>query len=221
MLHVLVVVVRLLFAKPLFSNMTYIHSLTDQNVLLRSKFRASVNLVSRCFFFFNSVDWNPFVPFVLFFSFFLTRPSLHSALGGVPSPFDCYLCNRGLKTLHLRMEQHFKNAMAAAKFLEADPRVERVIFPGGLNKYCLDSANFFCSTGWPVLKESWRCLRLFEVLKSQGCLSHWCIIGYLHNLMEIWVSHKDTESLRIHVHHNNASSVSHTFINLCQPSTNK
>lgn len=55
---------------------------------------------------------------------------LHPALGGVPSPFDCYLCNRGLKTLHLRMERHFKNAMAAAKFLEADPRVERVIFPG-------------------------------------------------------------------------------------------
>lgn len=48
----------------------------------------------------------------------------------MPSPFDCYLCNRGLKTLHLRMERHFKNAMAAAKFLESDPRVERVIFPG-------------------------------------------------------------------------------------------
>ncbi|KAM4738968.1 cystathionine gamma-lyase-like [Anableps anableps] len=55
---------------------------------------------------------------------------LQNAIGGVPSPFDCYLCNRGLKTLHLRMKQHFKNAMAAAKFLEADPRVERVIFPG-------------------------------------------------------------------------------------------
>uniref|UniRef100_A0A673CDQ4 Cystathionine gamma-lyase n=1 Tax=Sphaeramia orbicularis TaxID=375764 RepID=A0A673CDQ4_9TELE len=55
---------------------------------------------------------------------------LQNALGGVPSPFDCYLCNRGLKTLHLRMERHFKNALAAAKFLEADPRVERVIFPG-------------------------------------------------------------------------------------------
>ncbi|XP_061594419.1 cystathionine gamma-lyase-like [Cololabis saira] len=55
---------------------------------------------------------------------------LQNALGGVPSPFDCYLVNRGLKTLHLRMERHFKNAMAAAKFLEADPRVERVIFPG-------------------------------------------------------------------------------------------
>ncbi|XP_075944192.1 cystathionine gamma-lyase [Anarhichas minor] len=55
---------------------------------------------------------------------------LQNALGCVPSPFDCFLCNRGLKTLHLRMECHFKNGMAAAKFLEADPRVERVIFPG-------------------------------------------------------------------------------------------
>uniref|UniRef100_A0A8C6Q257 Cystathionine gamma-lyase n=1 Tax=Nothobranchius furzeri TaxID=105023 RepID=A0A8C6Q257_NOTFU len=55
---------------------------------------------------------------------------LQNALGGVPSPFDCYLCNRGLKTLHLRMEQHFKNALAAARFLEANTRVERVIYPG-------------------------------------------------------------------------------------------
>uniref|UniRef100_A0AAQ6IPK0 Cystathionine gamma-lyase n=1 Tax=Anabas testudineus TaxID=64144 RepID=A0AAQ6IPK0_ANATE len=55
---------------------------------------------------------------------------LQNALGGVPSPFDCFLCNRGLKMLHLRMERHFKNALAAAKFLEANSRVERVIFPG-------------------------------------------------------------------------------------------
>uniref|UniRef100_A0A673KNL5 Cystathionine gamma-lyase n=1 Tax=Sinocyclocheilus rhinocerous TaxID=307959 RepID=A0A673KNL5_9TELE len=55
---------------------------------------------------------------------------LQNGLGAVPSPFDCYMCNRGLKTLHLRMKQHFKNAMAAAQFLEADPRVDRVIFPG-------------------------------------------------------------------------------------------
>lgn len=66
-----------------------------------------------------------------FVTFLFSR--LGSALGGVPSPFDCYLCNRGLKTLHLRMERHFKNGMAAAKFLEADPRVERVIFPGELS----------------------------------------------------------------------------------------
>lgn len=59
------------------------------------------------------------------------------ALGSVPSPFDCYLCNRGLKTLPLRMKQHFSNALAAARFLEADPRVDKVIFPGE----CSDTAS--------------------------------------------------------------------------------
>ncbi|XP_067846435.1 cystathionine gamma-lyase-like [Heptranchias perlo] len=55
---------------------------------------------------------------------------LQNALGAVPSPFDCYMCNRGLKTLALRMKQHFKSALVVAQFLEADPRVEKVIFPG-------------------------------------------------------------------------------------------
>ncbi|XP_060629704.2 cystathionine gamma-lyase [Anolis sagrei] len=55
---------------------------------------------------------------------------LQYALGAVPSPFDCYLCNRGLKTLPIRMKQHFQNALAVAQFLESDPRVEKVIFPG-------------------------------------------------------------------------------------------
>ena len=55
-----------------------------------------------------------------------------SALGPVPSPFDCFLANRGLKTLHLRMRQHQINALAVARFLEKNPRVERVIYPGML-----------------------------------------------------------------------------------------
>ncbi|XP_072129936.1 cystathionine gamma-lyase-like [Mobula birostris] len=55
---------------------------------------------------------------------------LQNAIGAVPSPFDCFLCNRGLKTLSFRMRQHFKNALAVAQFLEADPRVEKVFFPG-------------------------------------------------------------------------------------------
>ncbi|RXM99007.1 Cystathionine gamma-lyase [Acipenser ruthenus] len=55
---------------------------------------------------------------------------LQNAIGAVPSPFDCYLCNRELKTLHLRMKQHFINAMAVVKFLEADPHVDKVVFPG-------------------------------------------------------------------------------------------
>ncbi|XP_014116803.1 PREDICTED: cystathionine gamma-lyase-like, partial [Pseudopodoces humilis] len=51
-------------------------------------------------------------------------------LGAVPSPFDCFLCNRGLKTLHIRMKLHFQNGLAVAKFLETHPRVEKVIYPG-------------------------------------------------------------------------------------------
>ncbi|XP_042541149.1 cystathionine gamma-lyase isoform X2 [Dipodomys spectabilis] len=55
---------------------------------------------------------------------------LQNTLGAVPSPMDCYLCNRGLKTLQLRMEKHFKTGMAVARFLEANPVVEKVIYPG-------------------------------------------------------------------------------------------
>ncbi len=52
------------------------------------------------------------------------------AAGPVPSPFDAYLVNRGLKTLHLRMREHMKNGLAVAKFLEAHPAVEKVLHPG-------------------------------------------------------------------------------------------
>jgi len=58
--------------------------------------------------------------------------SISIALGAIPSPFDCYLCNRGLKTLQLRMNQHFRNALAVGRFLESNPRVEKVIYPGRL-----------------------------------------------------------------------------------------
>ena len=50
--------------------------------------------------------------------------------GGVPSPFDCYLVNRSLKTLAIRMKQHGENGLAVAKFLEQHPAVEKVLHPG-------------------------------------------------------------------------------------------
>jgi cystathionine gamma-lyase len=53
-----------------------------------------------------------------------------NALGAVPSPFDCYLVLRGLKTLSLRMEKHQSNAMAIATYLEGHPKVARVYYPG-------------------------------------------------------------------------------------------
>ena len=55
---------------------------------------------------------------------------IQNAVGAVPSPLDCFLVMRGLKTLHLRMERHAQNAMEIARYLETHPRVERVIYPG-------------------------------------------------------------------------------------------
>jgi methionine-gamma-lyase len=56
--------------------------------------------------------------------------SLIKYLGGVPSPFDCWLTNLGLKTLPLRMAQHCANAMQVARFLEGHPAVAAVHYPG-------------------------------------------------------------------------------------------
>ena len=55
---------------------------------------------------------------------------LQNAAGATPSPFDCFLTLRGLKTLALRMRAHEKNAMVIATFLKNQPRVQRVYYPG-------------------------------------------------------------------------------------------
>lgn len=55
---------------------------------------------------------------------------LANALGGVQSTFDSYLCLRSLKTLAVRMRAHEANALQIARFLEAHPRVDRVVYPG-------------------------------------------------------------------------------------------
>ena len=55
---------------------------------------------------------------------------VQNAAGAVPSPFDCYLLLRGLKTLGVRMDRHCANALAVAEFLEARPAVTRVLYPG-------------------------------------------------------------------------------------------
>ena len=55
---------------------------------------------------------------------------LQNATGAVPSPFDCWLTMRGIKTLELRMQRHEENATAIAKALDANPLVRRVYFPG-------------------------------------------------------------------------------------------
>ena len=51
-------------------------------------------------------------------------------VGANPSPFDTYLTGRGLKTLSVRMDKHCDNAEAVAKFLDVQPQVARVCYPG-------------------------------------------------------------------------------------------
>jgi len=55
---------------------------------------------------------------------------LQNACGAVPSPHDCFLALRGIKTLHLRMQRHCENAEQVADFLESHPKVEDVYYPG-------------------------------------------------------------------------------------------
>ncbi len=51
-------------------------------------------------------------------------------VGTPPSPFDCWLTLRGVKTLGVRMRQHCANAMTVARFLDSHPKAARVHYPG-------------------------------------------------------------------------------------------
>jgi cystathionine gamma-synthase len=53
-----------------------------------------------------------------------------NCLGLTGSPFDSYLTLRGLRTLHVRLREHGKNATAVAEFLAQQPSVKRVYYPG-------------------------------------------------------------------------------------------
>jgi cystathionine gamma-lyase len=55
---------------------------------------------------------------------------LQNAVGGIAGPFDCFLALRGIKTLALRMERHCESALALATWLEHQPKVARVRYPG-------------------------------------------------------------------------------------------
>ena len=62
--------------------------------------------------------------------FFQRIRLIQNNVGAVPSPFDCWLVLRGIKTLFLRMEAHSERAMKIARFLLGHPRVEAVHYPG-------------------------------------------------------------------------------------------
>jgi cystathionine beta-lyase/cystathionine gamma-synthase len=68
-------------------------------------------------------------------------------LGGAMSPFNAWLILRGLATLPLRMERHCQNALEVARFLEAHPKVEHVVYPGLKSHPHHELARWQMSTG--------------------------------------------------------------------------
>jgi cystathionine gamma-lyase len=55
---------------------------------------------------------------------------IQNAVGAIQGPFDSFLVLRGIKTLALRVERSNANALALAQWLEAQPKVKRVHYPG-------------------------------------------------------------------------------------------
>lgn len=106
---------------------------------------------------------------------------LQNSLGGVPSPFDCFLALRGLKTLHLRMERHAANAAAVAAALEAHPAVERVLYPGLAShpQHALAArqttghsgmVTFYVRGGLPAARAFLEAVRVFTCAESLGAV---------------------------------------------------
>jgi len=104
---------------------------------------------------------------------------LQNSIGTVPSPFDCYLVNRGLKTLPVRMKEHMKNGLIVAKFLENHQYVQKVIHPGlpshpqyelgkkqmiGYSGMCV----FYIKGGLPEATTFLKTVKVFTLAESLG-----------------------------------------------------
>lgn len=75
------------------------------------------------------------------------RVTLIRDLGNAQSPFNAYLTNLGLETLHLRMIKHSNNALELARFLEKHPKIEWVNYPFLEGNKEFDRANKYLNNG--------------------------------------------------------------------------
>ena len=105
--------------------------------------------------------------------------SYQSNAGAVPSPWDCWLILRGIKTLAVRMREHEKNALYLATYLASHPRVEQVYYPGlvdhknhELAKQQMDGFGGMISLdlegGFRAAEKFVRKLKLFTLAESLG-----------------------------------------------------
>ncbi len=104
---------------------------------------------------------------------------LQKSVGGVPSPFDCYMVLRGLKTLGVRMKQHVAGAKAIADHLSHHKQVERVFYPGLTSHKGHEIAarqmkgpggmiSFELAGGLPAATAFLKALRIFVCAESLG-----------------------------------------------------
>lgn len=87
---------------------------------------------------------------------------IHNSTGSTLSPFDCWLVMRGMKTLPVRMRQHEQNAKQVMEYLESQPLVRKVLYPGkgGMLSFLLKDEN----RAVPFLQA----LKLFTFAESLG-----------------------------------------------------
>lgn len=104
---------------------------------------------------------------------------LQNAVGATPGPQDSFLVLRGLKTLAVRMQRHAENAQRVAEFLEAHPKVERVLYPGlpSHPQHAIAQAQtsghggmltFFLKGGLDEARRFLESVRLFTLAESLG-----------------------------------------------------
>lgn len=102
-----------------------------------------------------------------------------NSMGPSSSPFDSWLCLRGVKTLSVRMDRHEKNAQKVANFLEKHPQVESVTYPGLTShpqhaiakeqwKGFGGMVTFFIQNGLNAAQKFLESLKLFALAESLG-----------------------------------------------------
>ena len=154
---------------------------------------------------------------------------LQNSIGGVQGPFDSFLALRGLKTLHLRMQAHNANALALAEWLEGQPGVERVVYPGlpshpqhELAKRQMDGfggiVSVYLDGDFDAAKRFCERLEVFTLAESLGgveslanhpaVMTHASVpaerraeIGITDNLVRLSVGIEDVEDLRADLAH--------------------
>ncbi len=148
---------------------------------------------------------------------------IQKSVGAVPSPFDCWLTLRGVKTLALRMEQHTKSATRIAQWLTEQPQIERVYFPGLASHtgHALATqqmrgfsgmVSFVLRGGRPAVEKFVTGLQLFSLAESLGGVESLCCyptlmthaavppaerekIGIVDGLLRLSVGIEDTDDL--------------------------